>query len=140
MHLVTKEVEQVIRQKLPDKFAIALDGWSAFSTFYVGIFGIYSEANGYQKSLLSFSPLLNEERLSAEEHRNLVIYILSLYQKNLEHNVVAIVGDNCEVNKAFSSLIEKPLIGCANSFFPHQMLSRVYSAQPVFALRIIVTE
>ena len=57
MHLVTKEVEQGISQKLPDKFAIALDAWSAFSTYCVGIFGISSEANGYQESLLSFSPL-----------------------------------------------------------------------------------
>ena len=36
VHLVTKEVQQLISQKLPDKFAIALDGWSAFSTYYVG--------------------------------------------------------------------------------------------------------
>ena len=95
------------------------------------MFDIYLEANGYQKSLLSFLPLLNEERLSAEEHKNLLNYVLSLYQKKIGTQCCCDCWDNCEVIKALSSFIKIPLIGCASHRFALAVNEFIVDYEPV---------
>ena len=70
-------------------------------------------SRGYDTILLSFSPLLNEEKLGSREHFDLIGYVLSLYNKSLE-NVVALIEDNAETNKCLATQIDKPFIGCAS--------------------------
>ena len=42
MEIVTKEVEAVIKTKLPNWFVLVIDGWSKSSTHFDGVFVSYS--------------------------------------------------------------------------------------------------
>ena len=70
MELVTKEVEKRIQSALPEKLALAIDGWTKNATHFVGVFAIYPAANtqGYDSALLAFSPLFSETSFTANDH------------------------------------------------------------------------
>ena len=95
-----------------------IDGWTKNSTHFVGVFASYSAANsqGYDSALLSFSPLFSETSFTANDHYQFLEWLLSVSGKTMS-DVIAIIGDNAEVNKALSNLCEKPLIGCASHRF-----------------------
>ena len=118
MELVTKEVQKRIQSALPEKLALAIDGWTKNSTHFVGVFAIYPAANtqGYDSALLAFSPLFSETSFTANDHYQFLEWVLSVYGKTMS-DVIAIIGDNAEVNKALSNSCEKPLIGCASHRF-----------------------
>jgi hypothetical protein len=61
---------------------------------------------------LAFTPLLDESAFSAQNHRDLILFVLSIFRKSVE-NLICIIGDNCNVNKALADLLEIPLVGCA---------------------------
>ena len=113
MENVTKEVEVLIKTKLPNRFVPVIDGWSKSSTHFVGVFASYSCENnlGYESALLSFSPLLTETSFNARDHYEYFEWVLRLYNK-IFRNVVCNCGDNAEVNKAIANLCNLPLLGC----------------------------
>lgn len=106
-------VEKNIAKELPAHLALIFDGWTAARTHYVGVLLAYSSSNGYKESLIALAPLPQEDDLGAEQYASLLEDILPLYGKDLT-NVVALIGDNCSVNKKLSSLVDIPLIGCAS--------------------------
>jgi len=116
MNLVTRRVERKITTTLPSVFAIIIDGWTKSSTHYVGVFASYLENDTRTHVLLGFSPLLEETSLGASQHFEYLNFILNLYGKSF-NNVVCIIADNCETNKALSRLCKVPMIGCASHRF-----------------------
>ena len=68
---LTMNVENKIVQSLPTKFALVFDGWLLHSTHYVDVFASFTEDNekGYGTRLLAVSSLIDEEDLSADEHK-----------------------------------------------------------------------
>lgn len=134
MKLLTVAVETKISKMMPDKFPLIFDGWTleGVSTHYVAIFARWMDpsVNGTLlvklylvlhdlitladpiKVLIAFTPLLTEEDMSSESHKELIEYVLEIFGKDLT-NVVCLVGDNCNVNKSLATLCELPLIGCA---------------------------
>ena len=78
-------VEQKLSVVLPDKIAIIFDGWSIGSTHYVAVFASFpsNDAIGYQKYLLSFAPINEEDSLNAISHKNYLEFVLELYGKTL---------------------------------------------------------
>ena len=61
MEKLEKVVENAIKSKLPERFAILIDGWSGEdSTHYLGIFAVYENTEGKQETpLLAMSPLFD---------------------------------------------------------------------------------
>ena len=118
MELVTKEVEKRLQSALPEKFTLVIDGGTKNSTHFVGVFASYPAANsqGHDSALLSFSPLFPETSFTANDHYQFLEWLLSVYGKTMS-DVIAIIGDNAEVNKALFNLCEKPFIGCASHRF-----------------------
>ena len=119
LNKLTVVVEKKITEMLPEKFAIVFDGWSSRdNTHYMAIFVTFPAENelGYSKILLTMSPMGDEDSLSSQEHYDFATYILKLYHKSWE-NVVCLVGDNCNTNKALADLAHKPLLGCASHRF-----------------------
>ena len=103
LRIVTKEVENKISTIFPDRYSLIIDGWTNASTHYFRVFASFSPNQSYSgKVLLGFSPLLSESSLSASEYYEFLKYVLELYEKSLD-NVVCLVCDNCEVNKALLS-------------------------------------
>ncbi len=85
------------------------------TTHFIGVFASFAcdNPNGYETVLLCFSPKINERSFTAQDHKEFIEFTLSLYDKNL-NNVVAIIGDNAEVNRATSRLCKIPIIGCSS--------------------------
>ena len=108
MDLVTKRVEEDIGKSQPTTYGLIIDGWSSGSTHYLSIFACSPRGC----PLLAFSPLLNEEDLNAESHVNFISSTLLIFNSTIA-NVVYIVGDNCNLNKAITNMLGVPLIGKA---------------------------
>ena len=109
LNLVTLEVENAIKDQLPDKFAIAIDGWTTGRTHFVGIMAIVPKESSYETMLSAFTPLIDETCMNSAEHCRLIEETLELYGKDLD-NVVAFICDNCELNKSIcetSNLLER---------------------------------
>ena len=103
MHRLTKIVERKIEGLLPDRLAIVFDGWAGGDTHFVSVFATFPANNkqGYDRVFLACSPMENEECLDANEHYNFLVYVLGVFGKSIDA-VVAVVGDNCSMNRAMS--------------------------------------
>ena len=99
----------------PDQFAVVIDGWGESSTHYLAVFAVFPDKSdaGYSHALLSFSPMLDEEKFTAVFHYESIYEILQLYGKNFS-NVACIIGDNCSVNQALARISKCYLVGCAS--------------------------
>ena len=86
---------------------------------FVALFATIQDANedrGYGKVLLAFSPLLTETTLTAKSHHDVITWVFeTLYNKSM-NCVTALIGDNCETNKAIANL-NIPMIGCYSHKF-----------------------
>ena len=109
-------VERRIHDEIPDKFGLLFDGWSDGTVHYVAIFAIYNRNGEYTEMLLACGPLDKEDDLSADQHVQFLHTTLEFYNKNIK-DVVALVSDNCAVNRKISNLTNIPLIGCASHKF-----------------------
>ena len=120
-------VEKKVAHQIPDKFALVFDGWSCNLRHYLAIYVSYSDnsANGFQQKLLKWPPLDNESCLDADEHIQILTYILKVYGKSW-HNVFCVIGDNVAVNKTISTKLKIPLVGCAS----HRLNLAVKSVLP----------
>ena len=118
IHLLTELVEEIIQKKLPSKFALIHDGWTANQTHYVGMFATFPSSNeiGYERILLGFSSFESEDSMSADAHIEYITFVLELFNRSIS-NVVGIVGDNFSVNLSISRKLETGFIGCASHRF-----------------------
>ena len=118
MSLITERVEEKVRRKLPDKFALVFDGWTTTDYHYVAVFATFPVENniGYEAVFLAFSPFEDDSSQDAAHHLDYVKWVLNYFGKSLE-NVVAIIGDNCATNLLFSSLAETSFVGFASHRF-----------------------
>ena len=140
MNKLMSVVETKISLKLPDKFALVFDGWSACdSNHFMAVFATYVDESatvGYAKVLLTIAPLGEGVSFTAKDHYDFVTYVLNVYHKTWE-NVVCLVGDNCNTNKALATIAKRPLVGCASHRFNlavkdvlkdyHDVLSKINS-------------
>ena len=101
-------MEKRIQSALPEKFALVIDRWTKNSTHFVGVFASNPAANnqGYDSALLCFSPLFSDTCFTANDHYQFLEWLLSVYWKTTS-DVIAIIGDNAEVNKGIIQLVRK---------------------------------
>eukprot|EP00918_Siedleckia_nematoides_P040195 GHVU01087242.1.p1 GENE.GHVU01087242.1~~GHVU01087242.1.p1 ORF type:complete len:275 (-),score=45.80 GHVU01087242.1:752-1576(-) len=109
-------VERAIAAILPSLFALIFDGWSCAFTHYLAIIASFMGKDKREEVLLAMGPLLDEEELDAPEHIEFLSESLKVYGKAVD-DVVALVGDNCNVNKAISHQTGVALIGCGSHKF-----------------------
>lgn len=65
-------VERAVFLKLPEKMGLLFDVWSDGSVHYVVIFETYCEGGEYQETLISFSPLLQEDGMGDKKHLSFI--------------------------------------------------------------------
>lgn len=133
MSQLVRRVETSIAAELPERFALMIDGWTKSATHFIALFACYPTDSdpGYSTVLLAFSPLCDETQLTAQAHYDFIAWVLdSVYNKSMD-NVVAIIGDNCEVNKAMCNLAGLPLIGCASHRFNLAVKKWLQQYEPV---------
>ena len=110
---VAVELDQTIKEVLPAKFGLILDGWSERSTKYFSLFAEYPNAktNAKETLLLSISPLFDETNSEAPNISSWIVDKLGEYDKNLQ-SVLYLVGDNENTNPAVANLMRVPFLGC----------------------------
>lgn len=66
MQNITRLVEKVIRDGLPNRFAMTFDGWAEGDTNFVSVFAVFyaDNVNGYDLFLFACSPMANEESIN----------------------------------------------------------------------------
>ncbi|ETO70912.1 hypothetical protein F444_12659 [Phytophthora nicotianae P1976] len=69
------------------------------------------ENDTYREVLLGCSPPSNEKHYTAEEHYELLKFVLSVYGKSIT-SLSVIIGGNCATNKSLAEKVGAPLIGC----------------------------
>ena len=108
------EIEEVLSRILPDRFALAFDGWdNGNSTNYCGVFVMWydAEKNKDHIYLLRLAPLLRPADFGADSHIETLKGFLSRVGKTLD-NVVCLCGDNCETNLAIARRTGIQFMGC----------------------------
>jgi len=106
-----------MRDKVPDKFCLVFDGWSCGSTHYIAtVISYVGHNNKPLEEFLTLSPLCDGTDMSAKQHQEDLRIALSRIDKTFR-NVVALIGDNCSVNKKLARDIGIPLVGCASHRF-----------------------
>ncbi len=78
----------------------------------LGVFASFPLSNnlGSETRLIVLPPFEDETTLNAEEHSEFLSYVLGLYQKSW-NNVVCIIWDICNTNKALSNKMNVPMMG-----------------------------
>ncbi|RLN05773.1 hypothetical protein BBJ28_00024862 [Nothophytophthora sp. Chile5] len=147
---IYEHVEGKITALLPDKFGLVLDGWTSGGRHYVAIFAVYDDGEpartGSSNSddffddlecpsrrflLLAFSPVDDEEDLSAQSLFDLIADTLSRYEKPWEY-VLFMVGDNCSVNQYIGRREGAiPMVGCASHRFNLAMKDFLTPEEPL---------
>ena len=83
MSLITARVENRISKLLPEKIALAFDGWSAGSDYYVAVFAThFAECEkGYESKLLTFSALDDPTTQNSDNHLKFFDFVLETFGK-----------------------------------------------------------
>lgn len=104
---LTPLAEDTISKKLPDKFCkfcIVFDGRSESKIRNVLIFLVCSIEGEFFETMSAFAPSLQEDNLSAYEHKLFLFETLQAHEKE-DSNGVRLVGDNALVNVSLAMLI-----------------------------------
>ncbi|OWZ23822.1 hypothetical protein PHMEG_0001232 [Phytophthora megakarya] len=91
-----------------EKFTLVFDGFTDSAEHAIAIFAATRKGVRF----LAFSPFQDESSMTAAEHIDFLDMVLSQYGMHLS-DMVVIVADNMETNKAISRRVEVPFIGCA---------------------------
>lgn len=110
--LLVKAVERCILEALSDQFSIVSDVCMVGSTYYDAVFATFTfyNAAGWKQALKGFSQLENEKMQDATQHFSYVSYAFEFRGKTF-NSVATIIGDNTNVNKAFSKRATEPFAG-----------------------------
>lgn len=115
-------VKEAIKNELPLKFTLVVDGWTEGSQHYISVMAAYLKVvDGKEvptQTMLSMQPLLAEgiHGVSARDQLDHVQNVLESYGKAFG-NVICLVGDTSSVNQSMARSLNVPLIGCANHKF-----------------------
>ncbi len=115
MRALTRIVETKVRLKLPEKFAIVFDSWTAKDTHYLSLFShfLLLIQSDTKKIILCSSLFQDKTSQDARQHLELISFVLEILYKSL-YNVICLIGDNCATNVLFCGLENRPLIGRAS--------------------------
>ncbi|OWY99486.1 hypothetical protein PHMEG_00029503 [Phytophthora megakarya] len=155
--LLSELHEVRVANELPDSFGLVLDGWTSSSLDYLAIFavsdgsinGVVTNSRGSDSDyyddldcsswrflLLPFSPVEEEEDLSAQSQFDLIADNLSRYDKPWS-TVKFMVGDNCYVNQYISRKEGAiPLIGCASHRFNLAVKGFLYTEEALMIAKV----
>ena len=89
----------------------------------------FPKDQGHEIALLAFSPLLDETTLGANQHIELLNETFQLYGKSPDN--VALIADNCEVNKSIAEKMKKPMIACASHRFQLAVNDYIADVMPI---------
>jgi hypothetical protein len=99
-----KEMKEIIKKDLPEKFALTFDGWTEDRKHFVAIFASYGEG---KRVFLAMTRLPDPTNQTAVNHAECIENVLAEYGKTLD-NVVCTVADNTNTNPCIAREEEEP--------------------------------
>jgi hypothetical protein len=105
-----------IKDEMPSKFGIVLDGWTGQDKiYYAGIFAHYVVEGVFKRLLIAICPPVVETSHSANSHYLTIKNTLQWYGKRVD-DIAYIISDNCSTMKSLAGedFLNKPFIGCAS--------------------------
>lgn len=110
---LTYQGEKEIDKVLPDRFAFIFGGQNVIPISYISLFTTFSAVCEacYERVLLDISPIEIETTQWAQEHYEILEFVLSAYSIYLT-SPVASIGDHSSTDSAFARLIAAIYVGC----------------------------
>lgn len=116
LRLVDLEIENALKNELPQRFGLLIDGWSEGTTHYYGLFAAYTEGTVHYQRFLTIAPPLDETAYGAESQASFIVDTVEAYNRT-KNSILFLVGDNTNTNPATAAKLDVPFIGCASHRF-----------------------
>jgi hypothetical protein len=113
LRLVDVQIDSKLKNEMPARFGIVIDGWTEGTTHYYGLFAAYSKGNCNYQRFLTISPPFDETTYGAESQAAFIVDTVEALERSKE-GVIFLVGDNTSTNPRTASLLGIPFIGCAS--------------------------
>lgn len=103
---------------LLEKFELIFDVQTTPNAVYVAVFATFPKESGlgYSLAYLALSLFKNESSQSADEQMDVLEFVLSFFEKSASMDV-AIIGDNCNVNRSVSKKVGNLILSCGSHRF-----------------------
>ena len=100
--VIVDKLHITIKNSLPLKFGLIMDGWSADSEHFVAVFASYVDQNNIlHEPLLGFSPINFNSDVSAgqtsEDHGDFIEFVLLKFNRTF-NSILFVCCDNCPTN------------------------------------------
>jgi len=116
LKLVEEKIDEKLKQELPRKFGIVIDGWSQGTTHYFGVFAAYEKAGKNYNRFLTIAPPFDETSFTAQNQADFIVDVLENVQRTSQ-DILYLVADNTATNPATAVILGVPFIGCASHRF-----------------------
>jgi hypothetical protein len=111
--LVKGVIDEKLKQELPAKFGLVIDGWAEENTYNIGVFAAYAkDGKNYTRLLMFF----DEARFTAQTLAEFLLDVVENFNRT-KKDLLFLVANNTNTNSEAADLLEVPLIGCASHRF-----------------------
>jgi hypothetical protein len=116
LRLVDMEIEKNLKDELPQRFGLLIDGWTEGTTHYYGLFAAYRKGTVNYQRFLTISPPFDETEYGAISQASFIVDTVEAFDRTKE-SILFLVGDNTNTNPATATKLGVPFIGCASHRF-----------------------
>ena len=116
LRLVEGKIDEKLKQELPKKFGIVIDGWSEGTTHYYGVYANYEKEGKHYVRFLVIAPPLDETGFTAQNQADFIVDLVESLDRE-KGDILFLVADNTNTNPATASILKVPFIGCASHKF-----------------------
>ena len=132
LRLVDLEIEESLKNELPHRFGLLIDGWTEGTTHYYGIFAAYAKGQVNYQRFLTISPPFDETEYGADSQASFIVDTIEAYNRTKDC-ILFLVGDNTNTNPATAMKLGVPFIGCASHRFNLAVQSYLHTYDDVIS-------
>ena len=116
LKLVESRIDDKLREELPTKFGLIIDGWTEGNTHYFGVFAAYSKNGRNYERFLTIAPPFDETTFTAQTQADFLVDVMENIGRNKD-DILYLVADNTNTNPATADVLGCNFIGCASHRF-----------------------
>lgn len=116
LKLVEAAIDIKLKEELPAKFGLVIDGWTEGTTHYLGVYAAYAKSGTNYTRFLTISPPIDETRFTAQTQADFLVDVVENVNRT-KKDILFLVADNTNTNPATADLLDVRFIGCASHRF-----------------------
>ena len=113
LKLVEAAIDIKLKEELPAKFGLVIDGWTEGTTHYFGVYAAYAKSGKNYTRFLTIAPPFDETRFTAQAQADFLVDVLENVSRTKE-DILFLVADNTNTNPATADLLDVRFFGCAS--------------------------